>query len=88
MRQPSGAKVRIRVQNWIPYSVIGLSILGTAFAESLWRRGVFTYSIIEFADMIDARGSPYHVRDKHPPTFREATETYLGVGSGHGAPAD
>jgi penicillin-binding protein 1B len=47
--------LRIRVQKGFFTSVIGLSILGTAFAIFLAAGGVFTYYYIKYSRMIDAR---------------------------------
>ena len=47
--------MRIRVQKGFFTSVIGLSILGTAFAIFLTAGGVFTYYYFKYSRMIDAR---------------------------------
>ena len=47
--------MRIRVQKGFFTSVIGLSILGTAFAIFLAAGGVFTYYYFKYSRMIDAR---------------------------------
>jgi penicillin-binding protein 1B len=47
--------LRIRVQKGFFTSVIGLSILGTAFAIFLAAGGVFTYYYFKYSRMIDAR---------------------------------
>jgi penicillin-binding protein 1B len=47
--------LRIRVQKGFFTSVLGLSVLGTAFAIFLAAGGVFTYYYIKYSRMIDAR---------------------------------